>query len=278
MWNAFGMRSKCTERSQNLASSGARKYVHTSVLHPNLQIDNLYTFEIILTVHRGVVRSNVTLTVLYNAHGGLRTRLISLHAAFCSLIALVFRFADYVRSTYILNQQTRKKKSFNGLYLSTWPTFLYTSRYHRFPQLICCDNQYVLYLFVWKPPPPPPFLSPHTYVRTKRNYFLFTRQRQYYIHTSTPPSHRNIYFYWPLMSMAYLLHGLCEYHLNHRPPAIRWSMIGMYSLYSTYLYVYIHTWYSVHKCAFQRKQIPWRFITTYHTTSFSNLTFPALLQ
>lgn len=143
-------------------------------------------------------------------------------------------------------------------------------------------------------PPPPPSLSPHTYVRTKRNCFLFTRQRQYYIHTSTPPSHRDTYFYGPLMSMAYLLHGLCEYHLNHRPPAIRWSMIGTYvhafvilvctpctySLYVLlvqYVLVRVHT-YVIQKCAFQRKQIPWRFITTYHTTSFSNLTFPALLQ
>lgn len=37
--------------------------IHTSVLHPNLQIDNLYTFEIILTVQRGVVRSNSNCTV-----------------------------------------------------------------------------------------------------------------------------------------------------------------------------------------------------------------------
>lgn len=52
---------------------------------------------------------------------------------------------------------------------------------------------------------------------------------------------------------------------------------SLYVLLVQYVLVRVHT-YVIHKCAFQRKQIPWRFITTYHTTSFSNLTFPALLQ
>lgn len=122
--------------------------------------------------------------------------------------------------------------------------------------------QRLLYLFVWKPPH-------HHHIRTKQTCFLFTRHEailHLYIYT---PSHRDTYFYWPLITMAYLLHELCEYHLNHRSPAIRWSMIGTFVILvctcTPCTCTYIHdAWICIPK-----KTKPLAFhnhTNTYHTT------------
>lgn len=44
--------------------------------------------------------------MVYITHGGVLAQLMRLHTAFRSLIALVFRFADYVRP-----QPTNKRKN-----------------------------------------------------------------------------------------------------------------------------------------------------------------------
>lgn len=76
------MRVKCTERSQNLAPRSARKYIPAF---------STQAFKFIIYTPKGDHQEY--------------SKLIALHTAFRSLIALVFRFADYVNS-----QPTNKKK------------------------------------------------------------------------------------------------------------------------------------------------------------------------